>query len=133
MTWQWNTTDEIQKYSRLFKDFAPSLLNHMKNEYITFHYHTFGVSMDDYEQVEPLNSLFRLISTDVAEDGREYITGLEARDHSIYATMYHPEYQLMDFLSEKTFNIVRNQETIDIFESFGDFIYKEALRNRAYN
>jgi glucose-6-phosphate-specific signal transduction histidine kinase len=39
----------------------------------------------------------------------------------------------MTFLSEETFNIVRNKETIDIFEKFGDFIYKEALRNRAWN
>ncbi len=39
----------------------------------------------------------------------------------------------MEFASEKTFDIVRNQQTIDIFEHLGEFIYKEALRNRAHN
>jgi hypothetical protein len=100
VTWQWNSTEEIHRESRWFKEFEPSLLNHMKNEEITFHYHTYGVSLEDYQSIQSLQSFFKLISTDVAEDNREYITGMEAREHSIYATMYHPEYQLMNFLSE---------------------------------
>ena len=133
VTWQWNTTDQIQRQAKMFSEFESSLLTHMKNDMITFHYHSYGVSLEDYQQIPSLNNFFKLLSTDVAENGVTYITGLQSNNFPIYALMYHPEYQVMDFESEHTFNVVKNQQTIDIFEHLGEFIYKEALRNRIHN
>jgi hypothetical protein len=44
--------------------------------------------------------------------------------------MYHPEYQVMNFESPRTFNVVNNTATMQIFQNIGLFIYKEVLRNR---
>jgi len=71
----------------------------MQNQAITFHYHTYGVSVNDYNKLPALNRFFKVISTDVTEKGEPFLTALEAHNYPIYALMYHPEYQLMEFIS----------------------------------
>ncbi len=61
------------------------------------------------------------------------MVAFEAFDHPIYAMMFHPEYQLMEFLTEDTFNIVNNPDTRQIFVNFGEFIYNESIKNRILN
>ena len=89
--------------------------------------------MSDYNKLPALNRFFKVISTDVTENGEPFLTALESINFPIYALMYHPEYQLMEFLSEKTFNVVNNPDTRAIFENLGQFIYKEATRLRIIN
>lgn len=47
--------------------------------------------------------------------------------------MYHPEYQVMPFLSEQKFDVVNNKQTQEIFANIGQFFYQEAMRLRANN
>lgn len=105
----------------------------MANSQITFHYHTFGVSLADYNAIPSLNQFFKLISTDQTAEGETFLTALEANGFSIYALMYHPEYQLMNFVSDAEFNIVNNPDTRATYEHLGKFIYQEAIKNRKRN
>jgi hypothetical protein len=83
------------------------------------------VSVNDFNKLPAFNKFFKVLSTDVTESGEHYLTGLEAFNYPFYALMYHPEYQLMEFLSDKTFNIVNNPETRAIYENLGLFIYNK--------
>jgi anthranilate/para-aminobenzoate synthase component II len=48
--------------------------------------------LDDFNSLPQLHSFFKLLSIDTAVDGRTFISGLEAKEHPIFALMYHPEY-----------------------------------------
>ena len=91
------------------------------------------MSLGDYNSIPALNNFFKLVSTDTTENGQAYITGIEGYDHPVYALMYHPEYQMIDFLTTKTWDTIRNKETLDIFEHVARFIYEQALHVRTIN
>lgn len=86
----------------------------MANSSIAFHYHTYGISVADYNALPEFNSFFKVISTDHTAEGQEFLTALEANDHPIYALMYHPEYQMLDFLTNERFNTIRDKDTLEI-------------------
>lgn len=91
------------------------------------------MSLGDYNKIPALNNFFKVVSTDTAKSGQAYITGVEAYDHPVYALMFHPEYQMIDFLTTKTWNTIRSKETLDIFEHIARFIYEQALHVRTFN
>ncbi len=62
----------------------------MDNNEITFHYHEYGVTLEDYYKT-PIKDFFKIISTDCYKN-ITYLTALEAYDYPIYTLMYHPEY-----------------------------------------
>ena len=74
-----------------------------------------------------------MLSTDRTEKGIKFLTALESYDYPIYALMYHPEYQMLEYLSQTTLNTIDNKDTIDIIEHLGHFIYRQALQNRKLN
>jgi len=39
---------------------------------------------------------------------------MEAYNYPIFATMYHPEYQTLDFVGSKKWNIKQNEDTDEI-------------------
>ena len=131
--WEWPTMDEVKKNSRLFAEFEPSLLLAMAEQEIAFHYHTFGVSVSDYEAIPSFNSFFKVIASDHTIEGQHFLTGLEAYDHPIYALMFHPEYQMLDFLTREHWNTIKNKETLDIIAHLGRFFYNEVVRIRKLN
>ena len=92
----------------MFSNFSNTLLETMHNQSLAFHYHTYGISAGDYQSIPSLRRFFKVISTDTTYDKEEFLTALEAYNYPIYALMYHPEYQWLDFLSTDTFNTIKN-------------------------
>lgn len=131
--WNYNTTEEVKKHSRLFEKFENSLLQKMHDTSIAFHYHSWGISQMDFDSIPSLKNFFKVISTDRTENGEQFLTAMEAYNHNIYALMYHPEYQMLEFVSEKTWNTIQNQDTQDIIEHIGEFIYEQASHLRKLN
>jgi hypothetical protein len=76
----------------MFAEFNEKLLTDMRNQAIVFHYHTYGIAVNDYNKLPALNRFFKVISTDVTAKGEPYLAALEAFNYPIYALMDHPEY-----------------------------------------
>jgi len=74
-----------------------------------------------------------VIASDHTIEGQHFLTGLEAYDHPIYALMFHPEYQMLDFLTREHWNTIKNKETLDIIAHLGRFFYNEVVRIRKLN
>lgn len=78
----------------------------MENEGLALHAHTFSVSIDTYESTPGLRDFMKITQKDTWTrnyDGVdvEFINSMEARDYPIFTTMYHPEYQMIDYLGNK--------------------------------
>ena len=109
--WSFNTTYDTKKQSKMFADFDDKLLEEMSKKEIAFHYHSFGVSVNDYLNLHSLLYFYKVISTDVTNDGKPFVTAIEAYDYPIFGLQYHPEYQMMQYLTEDTLNTQSNYET----------------------
>jgi len=48
------------------------------------------------------------------KNGKKFIDSFEAYDYPIFATMYHPEYQTIDFIGSKKWDIKQNAATDEI-------------------
>jgi carbamoylphosphate synthase small subunit len=73
---------------------------------LALHAHTYSVSMDTFNSSSSLSSFMKITQTDTwlrPSDGKniEYVAAMEAKDYPIFTTMYHPEYQLLDYLGDK--------------------------------
>ena len=61
----------------------------------------------------------KIIQTDDYEDFKEgktvrFINAMEGKNYPIFATMYHPEYQLLEFIGKYKWPIIKNQITDEI-------------------
>lgn len=55
----------------------------------------------------------KIIQTDDYEDFKEgktvrFINAMEGKNYPIFATMYHPEYQLLEFIGKYKWPIIKN-------------------------
>ena len=76
----------------------------MDHQGLALHAHTYSISMDTFNN-SGIKGNMKVIQTDVWKrpaDGKdiEFIAAMEGVDYPIYATMYHPEYQMLDYIGD---------------------------------
>jgi anthranilate/para-aminobenzoate synthase component II len=101
----WNVHD-ITLESRLFQTFPDYLVEAMDNDGLALHAHTYSISLETFNKTKGLNEFMKVTQTDVwkrPSDGKmiKFIASMEAKEYPIFTTMYHPEYQLLDYLGDK--------------------------------
>ena len=90
--------------SQLFRKFPANLTAKMAHEGLALHAHSYSVSMDTFEKTAGLKKFMKVLQTDVLYTSTANITfidSMEARNYPIMTTMYHPEYQLNNYIGEK--------------------------------
>lgn len=82
------------------------------------HAHSYAVSFDTFNSVKKLKEFMTITQSDILDrpDGSKvkFINAYEAKNYSMYATMYHPEYQMLTFEGRKRWNLVANDTTDEI-------------------
>lgn len=72
------------KESRMFRDCPEDILTALVTEEITYNSHTFGVSIEDYEEHAYLNEFFDSLSTNTDSNGRTFLSTVEG----IYLSLF---------------------------------------------
>jgi anthranilate/para-aminobenzoate synthase component II len=57
-----------------------------------------------------MNSFFNVLMVDTF-NGTTFINSMEAKNYPIYTLMFHPEFQIIDFMTEAKFPLVANEKT----------------------
>jgi hypothetical protein len=81
------------------------------------HAHTYSVSFDTFNSVPKLKKFMKVTQSDISnQDGKKikFINSFESNDYPMYATMYHPEYQMLKFEGKKKWNLIANSTTDEI-------------------
>lgn len=83
----------------------------MGQEGLALHAHTYSTSMDTYHRMAGLRDEMVVTQTDTWHDAKnvsgsatadvEFIAAMEHKHYPIYASMYHPEYQLLVFTGDR--------------------------------
>ena len=69
----------------------------MSNEDLAFHAHNWAITKASFEDAGALSTFYNLVATDKSEEFAEFVTAIEAKNYPIFGTLFHPEYQLLDF------------------------------------
>lgn len=98
VTWHKSNT----KDSRMFGSYPVDLLHKMETNGVALHAHTYSVSLETYNKTKGLKKEMKVLQTDTwkrPSDGKkiEFIDAMESVSYPMFATMYHPEYQVLDF------------------------------------
>ncbi|CDW82106.1 gamma-glutamyl hydrolase-like [Stylonychia lemnae] len=115
--------------SRLFSRFDQILLDKFQTQKLAFHYHDFGVPLADFKNNQKISSFFKILQTDtlIEQGNLEFVASVEAFNYPIYGTLYHPEYQVLEY--GKPFLNNRNKDTLEILRQFAEFFRQEAYYN----
>lgn len=78
----------------------------MSEKKLALHAHTYSVSLETYNQSEGLKKNMKIVQTDTwirpGDDKEiEFIAAMEGANYPVFAFMYHPEYQMLDYQGDK--------------------------------
>ena len=89
----------------------------MNQKGLALHAHSYSVSLETFNKTLGLKNFMTITQTDtLISDGKNitFINSMEGKDYPIYLTMYHPEYQLLDFTGKKKWNLAKHIATYEI-------------------
>jgi hypothetical protein len=112
--------EEVNKKSRTFSTFSTELIEKMSKSDLVIHFHNWGIMEEDFINMEGLHRFYKEISYGTLDDGRKYVTAMEAQNFSIFSVIYHPEYRM--FMDP-------NPDTIEIATLLSKYLCSEAVKN----
>lgn len=125
-----NLTEE-GKASRIYADEAAQRI--LATQPVTMNVHQVGLAPAEYAQNEALKSVFKVLSTNVDRQGREFVSSIEGRDAPIYGVQYHPEKNIFEwgtFADGTPYEVIQHTpEAVQITQSIANFYVSEARKN----
>eukprot|EP01136_Pigoraptor_vietnamica_P006174 Opistho-1_new@38770 len=121
-----NFTDAADT-SRLLGDAPDDVKLTMQTEAIAYNNHVYGLSVTDFGNEPKLSSFWDVLSTNIAPNGIEFISMMEAKNYPFYASQWHPEKPQFEWSPVKMFDHSIN--AVDAVEYLSDFFVNEARRS----
>nr|DAD37759.1 TPA_asm: hypothetical protein HUJ06_008400 [Nelumbo nucifera] len=79
----------------VFQRFPPELLKKLTTDCLVMQHHQYGVSPERFQENPLLSSFFRILTTSKDEDGKVYVSTVQAYNYPVSAFQWHPEVVLM--------------------------------------
>ncbi|XP_060064224.1 gamma-glutamyl hydrolase-like [Ylistrum balloti] len=113
--------------SRLLEDLPMDIWTSLTLFNVTANHHNWGLSPKNFSQNQALQSFYRVLSTNVANNGEEFISTFEAKKYPIYGVQWHPEkvpydWDLGDALSH-------TKRGVKVTQYFANFFVEECRKS----
>lgn len=115
------------KDSRLFGNLPEDVFNYLSKKNVTENFHHFGITPTTFEQTYSLRSMFKVLSTNVDRNGKEFVSTIEGIDLPIYGTQWHPEKP--NFTWNTKYHINHGPEAIRVAQYMANFFVNEARKS----
>lgn len=112
---------------RIFSLFDKTDIFNFKYRRTTAHYHKRGISPQQYKINKKLKDFFQISSYGVDENGKVFISGVEAKKYPFFGIQFQPE--VVPWNRNKSANVINSTEAIRISQKFGNFFIQEARKN----
>ena len=113
--------------SELFRNFSNSFLDKLEKMELTYNIHNYGIHLDDFYKEKELSSMFKVIATNIDDNGTEYVSITEAYKYPFYTVQFHPERNLYNFAKP---NIPHSVEACELTNLFALRFVQVAKRNK---
>ncbi|KAG5840492.1 hypothetical protein ANANG_G00189390 [Anguilla anguilla] len=121
-----NLTTEAPS-SRMFEGFSAELLKALSQENITGNFHHYGVTEKDFRGNEKLETFFSILSTNVAENGAEFVSTMEGRKYPFYGVQWHPE--VNRFQWDPKLQFPHSKNAVRVSSLLAEFFVNEARKS----
>lgn len=116
--------------SRMFGDAPQHIFETFAKQPVTQNLHHEGVAPERFTSDPKLAEFWQVLSTNIApQNGRTFVSSIEAKNHRIFATQFHPERNQFEW--EPTQNINHSYEAIQCSQWLANFVVEQARRSQA--
>ncbi|XP_075725059.1 gamma-glutamyl hydrolase [Rhipicephalus microplus] len=115
--------------SRMFNGLPRSLEKALRTQPITYNSHGKCLTPQNFTTYG-LDHFFRLISTNVDENGVAFISSMEAYSYPFYGVQFHPEKTNFEWTQRKDYiHIPHTEDAVRVSQYLANFFLEEARKN----
>ncbi|CAH1794487.1 unnamed protein product [Owenia fusiformis] len=114
--------------SRLFHGIDGNILRILTETNSTANFHQYCLTPKNFNENSKLKQFYRVMSTDVDENGLEYISTMEAYQYPFYGVQWHPEKNI--FVWTPTYNLDHSIDGVKIAQYMANFFVNEARKSQ---
>ncbi|XP_075875570.1 gamma-glutamyl hydrolase [Nelusetta ayraudi] len=113
--------------SRMFEEIPSDLMKAVTQEPLTGNFHYYGVTVQDFRENEKLSNFFNILSTNVAENGAEFVSTIEGKSYPFYGVQWHPE--VNRFQWSQKLNFPHSRHAVQLSTLLAEFFVNEGRRS----
>ncbi|KAM3610596.1 uncharacterized protein V6R79_006382 [Siganus canaliculatus] len=121
-----NLTSEAAS-SRMFQGFPTELMTALSQEPLTGNFHHYGVTVKTFQENEELHGFFSVLSTNVADNGVDFVSTIEGKRYPFYGVQWHPE--VNRFQWDRKLNFPHSPHAIELSALLSEFFVTEGRRS----
>lgn len=121
-----NLTTEAYS-SRMFQGFPRELMRALTQEPLTGNFHHYGVTVKTFQENKELQGFFSILSTNIAENGADFVSTMEGKDYPFYGVQWHPE--VNRFQWDAKMNFPHSDHAVQLSALLAEFFVNEGRRS----
>ncbi|XP_026100152.1 gamma-glutamyl hydrolase-like [Carassius auratus] len=126
VTYPLNFTAEASP-SRMFTNFPSDIRKALSQEPLTANFHHYGVTKEAFLGNEKLSGFFSVLSTNIAQNGFEFVSTVEGRKYPFYGVQWHPE--VNRFQWDPHYNFPHSRNAVHVSSLLAEFFVNEGRRS----
>uniref|UniRef100_A0A3Q4BEB8 folate gamma-glutamyl hydrolase n=1 Tax=Mola mola TaxID=94237 RepID=A0A3Q4BEB8_MOLML len=117
--------------SRMFEGFPSDLMKALIQEPLTGNFHHYGITVKTFQETEKLQSFFSILSTNIAENGAQFVSTIEGKRYPFYGVQWHPE--VNRFQWSRRMNIPHSRHAVQLSSLLSEFLTNEGNQSHTYD
>lgn len=113
--------------SRLLGHCPADVLSWLQNDNLTMNYHRLGITPEKFMSTPDISGFYDLLATSQDRAGRAFVSVMEAKQHPIYATIFHPEKSIFEWRSNLAIN--HSPHAVRAAQYFANFFVDETRKS----
>ncbi|XP_042477373.1 gamma-glutamyl hydrolase 2-like isoform X1 [Macadamia integrifolia] len=119
-------TQNIKIEGTVFQRFPPDLLKKLTTDCIVMQNHQYGVSPEKLQKNPSLSSFFKILTTSADEDGKVYVSTVQARNYPVTGFQWHPEKNAFEWGSSV---IPHTEDAVQVTQHVANYFISEARKS----
>eukprot|EP00090_Calanus_glacialis_P045280 TRINITY_DN8294_c0_g1_i1.p1 TRINITY_DN8294_c0_g1~~TRINITY_DN8294_c0_g1_i1.p1 ORF type:complete len:323 (-),score=87.85 TRINITY_DN8294_c0_g1_i1:89-1057(-) len=113
--------------SKLLSQAPGEVVEQLSSLPVTINFHHWCLTMENFTKYE-MGNFWSPLSTNIDQEGLEFLSAMEAKDYPIYATQFHPEKNAYEW-APKYSGIPHSREAVNVAQYFAEFFIDVARQS----
>ncbi|XP_006812070.2 gamma-glutamyl hydrolase-like, partial [Saccoglossus kowalevskii] len=123
---------QAYKTSKLFGSGSAEtgdIINILSKENVTFNAHFYGITPKTFNNNTKLRTFYRMLTTNYDDNGKEFVSMIEAFKYPFYGAQWHPEKNNFEFVAKLGPNLHHSADAIKVTLYMAQFFVNEARKS----
>ncbi|KAL6610510.1 hypothetical protein ACP70R_040479 [Stipagrostis hirtigluma subsp. patula] len=106
--------------------FDPDLIKKLSTSLLVMQNHRYGISPKRMEENDALSSFFKILTTSPDENGKVYVSTVQAHKYPIICTQWHPEKAIFEWGEATT---PHSEDAVQVTQHFANYFISQARKS----